>query len=311
MKLQTTLNIPSDFSIDYSSKIISLGSCFSENIGGLLVYHKFDILVNPLGILFHSEAIKNLIERAVHQKYYTQEDTIFYNNRWISLEAHSSLSRDSQEALLKDLNKSLDVIYQSLKTATHLFITLGTAWVYTYKKTDKIVANCHKIPQREFDKRLLSIEEITEDINQITSLVKSINPTITIAFSVSPVRHLKDGFIENQRGKAHLLTAIHKSLETNDTHYIPAYEIVMDELRDYRFYAEDMVHPNELAIKYIWEKFIHSYMDEKTQLLLNKVNAVQKALEHKPLFPNTPQYEAFKKATEAKIISLKKDGILF
>ncbi len=311
MKLQTTLNIPSDFSIDYSSKIISLGSCFSENIGGLLAYHKFDILVNPLGIFFHSGAIKKLIKRVVNQNYYTQKETVYYNNRWISLEAHSSLSKDSQQQLLDSFNKSLDDSYLKLKKATHLFITLGTAWVYTYKKTAEIVANCHKIPQKEFEKRLLSVEEITEDINQIISLVKSVNPTITVALSVSPVRHLKDGFVENQRSKAHLLTAIHKSLETNDAYYIPAYEIVMDELRDYRFYAEDMVHPNELAVKYIWEKFIHSYMDEKTQLLLSKVNAVQKALEHRPLFPNTPQYEAFKKATETKIELLKKEGISF
>ncbi len=311
MKLQTTLNIPSDFQLDYSSKIISLGSCFSENIGGLLAYHKFDVLVNPFGILFHSNAIKTVIERVVQQKYYTEKDTICHNNRWVSLEVHSSLGEHSQEMFLETINNTIKESYIALKNATHLFITLGTAWVYTHKETDKIVANCHKIPQKNFEKRLLSVEEITQDISQMITMLKSINPNIIPIFSVSPVRHLKDGFVENQRSKAHLLTAIHKSLEMNAGHYIPAYEIVMDELRDYRFYAEDMLHPNQIAIQYIWEKFIHTYMNEKTQQLLNKVSAVQKALEHRPLFPNTVQYQEFKEATAQKIEELKKEGILF
>ncbi|MBS9766845.1 MAG: GSCFA domain-containing protein [Flavobacteriaceae bacterium] len=311
MKLQTTLNIPSDFQLDYSSKIISLGSCFSENIGGLLAYHKFDILVNPFGILFHSNAIKTVIERIVEQKYYTEEDTICHNNRWVSLEVHSSFGENSQEMFLETINNTIKESAIAFKKATHLFITLGTAWVYTHKETDKIVANCHKIPQKNFEKRLLSVEEITQDISQMITMLKSINPSIIPIFSVSPVRHLKDGFVENQRSKAHLLTAIHKSLEMNDGHYVPAYEIIMDELRDYRFYAEDMLHPNQIAIQYIWEKFIHSYMSEKTRVLLNKVNAVQKALEHRPLFPNTVQYQEFKEATAQKIEELKKEGILF
>lgn len=311
MKLQTTLLLNNDFYIDYSSKIVSLGSCFSENIGELLQYHKFDICINPFGILFHPIAIKNIIKRIVLKEHFTEKDILLNRHLWCCLEVHSTLSNPSQQELLEKLNILLEESYQKLQNATHLFITLGTSWVYTHQATNTMVANCHKIPQKEFEKRILSTDEISIALKEIITLVNKLNPDITPVFTVSPVRHLKDGFIENQRSKAHLLTALHEVIDVEKAHYIPSYEIVMDELRDYRFYTEDLLHPNKIAIQYIWEKFINTYMDSTTQALVKKVNTVQKALTHKPLFPDSTEFKKFKKATDLKIAELQKSGISF
>lgn len=312
MQFRTIIPInKNDSPINYESKIMSIGSCFSENIGNLLNDYKFDITVNPLGILFHSTAIKNVIANAVKNKVYTELDVFYHNELWHCFDAHSKLSHSSKEILIDLLNKATSHTLQQLKNASHLLITLGTAWVYQHQKTSQIVANCHKVPQKEFSKQLLSVAKITDDLLQIIQLAKQVNPKLHIVFTVSPVRHLKDGFIENQQSKAHLLTAVHQVLNTENTSYFPSYEIMMDELRDYRFYKEDMLHPNQTAINYIWSKFVTAFMNNTTISILNEVEAVQKALQHKPFNPNSKKHQQFLKSVNRKIEDLKNYGIYF
>lgn len=287
--------------INYQSKLLLLGSCFSENIGDKLDYYKFQSKQNPLGILFHPKAIESLITRAMNEEKYTDKDIFFHNERWNSFEAHSSLSTSNREELLNNLNSSIQQTFQQLKNITHLIITIGTAWVYREITSDILVANCHKVPQKRFLKELLTVEEISESIEAINSLVKSINKDISIIYTVSPVRHLKDGFIENQRSKAHLLSAIHQVVEPrNNFYYFPSYEIMMDELRDYRFYNEDMIHPNKTAVNYIWEKFKEVWITEDSGQTMQEVETIQRGLNHKPFNPNSEAHQSFLKKLQQK-----------
>lgn len=294
--------------IDYNSKLLLIGSCFTENIGSKLEYFKFQNTINPFGILFHPKAIENLITNSINQKEYTEDDLIFHNERWHCFEAHSELSDSSKEVLLNKLNTTIKSTYEQLNNATHIIITLGTAWVYREITSDKIIANCHKIPQKHFLKELLTVDEISESLEAIITLIKSINPTIQTIFTVSPIRHLKDGFIENSRSKAHLTSAILAVISPrNHSHYFPSYEIMMDDLRDYRFYESDMIHPNKTAISYIWDQFKNIWIANSTNSLMEKIDTIQKGLQHRPFNKDSEQHQTFLKKLQNKITTLEKD----
>ena len=294
--------------IDYNSKLLLLGSCFSENIGNKLQYYKFQTTQNPFGILFHSKAIESFISNVINEKVYTEKDIFFHNERWHCFEAHSSLSALTKEELIEKLNNSIHTTKSNLKEVSHVVITLGTAWVYREIASDTLVANCHKVPQKKFLKELLSITEIAESLAAIKVLLKSINPKLTIIFTVSPVRHIKDGFVENMRSKAHLLSAIHQVVEKREqTFYFPSYELMMDELRDYRFYAEDMIHPNQTAINFIWEKFKQVWLHESTETVLKQVVTIQKGLAHRSFNPNSEAHQQFLANLELKRKSLEQE----
>ncbi|MDP2542352.1 GSCFA domain-containing protein [Tenacibaculum discolor] len=287
--------------ISYQSNLLLLGSCFSENIGNKLDYYKFQSKQNPFGILFHPKAIENLIIKALNKEKYTDKDVFFHNERWHTFEAHSSLSAINKNELLNSLNLSIQQTFEQLLNTTHLIITLGTAWVYREITSDTIVANCHKVAQKKFLKELLSVDEISESLKAINSLVKSVNKNISVIYTVSPVRHLKDGFIENQRSKAHLLLAIHEVVEPRSAiYYFPSYEIMMDELRDYRFYNEDMIHPNQTAINYIWKKFKEVWIAEGSYQTMQQVDTIQRGLNHKPFNPNSEAHQLFLKKLQQK-----------
>jgi len=290
--------------IDYQSNILLLGSCFVENIGKKLEYFKFQNLINPFGILFHPLAIENLISNAVQKKEYAEKDIFFHNEQWHCYNAHSKLSDVSKDNLIKELNKQLDLTHNYIKDSSHIIITLGTAWVYKHIETKAIVANCHKVPQKQFAKEILSIEEIKNSIKKIIDLIGSVNHKATIIFTVSPVRHIKDGFIENTQSKAHLITAIQSVLspraQSRDICYFPSYEIMLDELRDYRFYDEDMIHPNETAISYIWEKFQQVWTSSQAQETMNDVEYIQKGLLHEAFNPNSDAHLKFLQDLENK-----------
>ncbi|CAM1348554.1 GSCFA domain-containing protein [Tenacibaculum insulae] len=293
--------------INYNAKLMLLGSCFSENIGNKLAYYKFEATVNPFGILFHPKAIESFITNVINQKEYSENDIFYHNERWHCFEAHSCLSSSDKKELLYNLNQANKTTFNELQNASHLIITLGTSWVYREISTDNIVANCHKIPQKQFLKEILSVEEIIESLEAIISLLKTINNKISIIFTVSPVRHLKDGFLENQRSKAHLLSAIHQIIEPrNNTHYFPSYEIMMDELRDYRFYAEDMIHPNKTAITYIWERFSEVWLSEEAEQTMKEVATIQKGLTHRSFNPTSEAHLKFLKNLEQKKETLLK-----
>ncbi len=293
--------------IDYQSKILMIGSCFVENIGEKLSYYKLQNLRNPFGILFHPGAIENFIYRAINSKEYSSDDIFYHNERWHCFEAHSVLSDPKGEELLKNLNQNLRLTRDYLLKTSHILITLGTAWVYKNIESGKAVANCHKLPQKNFSKELLGVAEIQQSLTSLLSALKSINPDLTIIFTVSPVRHLKDGFVENQISKAHLITALHPLIIKNNplAHYFPAYEIMMDELRDYRFYAEDMLHPNSVAINYIWEKFVEVWFSSEAVSTLKQIGAIQKSLAHRPFDENSISYQSFSQKLQEKIKDLK------
>ena len=287
--------------IEHRSKILLIGSCFAENIGEKLAYFKFNSQVNPLGILFHPMAIESLITNTINKKNYTQEDVFLHNEIWNSFDAHSKLSHPSQEVILTALNKAINTTYHQLVEASHIVITLGTSWVYRHVESDKIVANCHKVPQKKFVKELLSVDEVSESLQAIVSLLRSVKSNSSLIFTVSPVRHLKDGFVQNNQSKSHLLAAIHQNIDLKDQiHYFPAYELMMDELRDYRFYADDMIHPNELAINYIWNRFSNVWMKPETHSIMNMIESIQKGLDHKPFHPESKQHLKFLNDLEQK-----------
>jgi len=292
--------------IDYNSKILMLGSCFTENIGTKLEYFKFLTTVNPFGIVFHPKAIENLISNAINEKEYSEENIFFHNEQWHSFEAHSKLSNPLKRVLLQDLNDANKLTHQQVHKSTHIIITLGTAWVYRFIESDTVVANCHKVPQKKFLKELLTVGEIAESLKATIALIRSINKSVSILFTISPVRHLKDGFIENQQSKSHLITATHQVVEfRNNVSYFPSYEIMMDELRDYRFYNEDMIHPNQTAIDYIWKKFTETWISDNTIQIMEDIDSIQKGLAHKPFHPKSEQHQKFLKNITTKIKELQ------
>jgi len=309
MKLQTQLPISKEFRnpISYDSKILSLGSCFSENIGNQLSFYKFQSVQNPFGILFHPKAIEQLIIDAINQKKYTEQDVFLINERWHCFDAHSSLSHSEKETLLTNLNDAILLTHQQLLDATHVYITLGTAWTYRHIESDTIVANCHKVPQKKFLKELLSISDIAACLEAIVTLIKSVNRNTSIVFTVSPVRHLKDGFTENQQSKSHLISAIHQVVDGGRTSsYFPSYEIMMDELRDYRFYGEDMIHPNKTAIQYIWNRFTEAWISSDAKATMEEVEKIQNGLSHRAFNPNSDAHQQFLSKIQDDIKTLQK-----
>ena len=275
--------------IDYNSKIMSLGSCFAVNMAEKLDYFKFQNTCNPFGILFHPLAIEKFIGFVVSQKEFTEQDVFFHNERWHCYDVHSDLSNTSKEELIKNLNVIIQSTYIQLQEASHIIITYGTACVYRNIENNSIVANCHKVPQKQFDKEILSVETNEKSILNTIGLIQKVNPDCNIIFTVSPVRHIKDGFVENQVSKAHLLSAIYRL----QTEYFASYEIMMDELRDYRFYAEDMLHPNATAINYIWERFKETTISQESLAVMEEVETIQKGMAHRPFSPDSESHQRF------------------
>lgn len=312
MNFTTKIDIPQNPNpIDYNSKIVSLGSCFAENIGDKFQYFKFQSATNTFGIIFNPVSIERIIDRVVNDILFTEEDIFFHNERWHCFEVHSDLSHSKAEEFLENLNQILVETKKQLQEATHIIITYGTSWVYRNIERDAIVANCHKVPQKQFDKELLSVSIIEKSIENTINLIQTINPNFSFIFTVSPVRHLKDGFVENQWSKANLITAIHEKLrftkncDLKTAIYFPSYEIMMDELRDYRFYAEDMLHPNQTAIDYIWERFSESFIDENSFQAMKEVQEIQKGLNHRSFNPDSEQHLKFISKLHQKINFIK------
>jgi len=292
--------------IDYDSRIISFGSCFAQNIGEKFSYFKFQNTVNPFGIIFNPVSIENLISRAVNNQKFTENDIFFHNDLWHCFEVHSELTHSDKTIFLDRLNQILSDFHLQIFKSTHFQITYGTSWVYRNKSSNSIVANCHKVPQSQFEKEILSVATIEKSIKNTIDLIQKVNPNCHFIFTVSPVRHIKDGFVENQRSKAHLITAIHSSIShLPSSNYFPSYEIMMDELRDYRFYAEDMLHPSQTAIDYIWKRFSENYISEENFATMEEVCSIQKGLAHRPFNPNTASHQKFLNTLKNKIFKLQ------
>jgi hypothetical protein len=293
--------------ITFDSKIMLLGSCFAESMGKKFDYFKFQNTTNSFGIIFNPVSLAKLIERSAQKEYYTEEDIFFHNDLWQCYEVHSELSHPDKELFLSNLNSIVELTHRHIGSLTHCIITLGTSWVYRNIETNEIVANCHKVPQKQFSKELLSPEIIAQSIESILFTISVVNPNCNFVFTVSPVRHIKDGFAENTLSKSHLISALHKTIThlPSPISYFPSYEIMMDELRDYRFYAEDLLHPNQTAIDYIWIQFFENYISESEFGLMNQICEVQRALQHRPFNPNTESYLKFLEHLNLKIDKIK------
>jgi len=299
----------SKFPIDYQSKILSFGSCFAENMASKFDYYKFQNSCNPFGILFHPLAIENSISRIINLELFEEKDLFVNNERWHNFELHSDLSNPDKEALLIEINELLVATNKQIKEATHCIITYGTSWVYRNKQSNKIVANCHKVPQTNFDKELLLVSDIENAIQNTILLIEKVNPSCNLIFTISPVRHIKDGFVENQQSKANLIAALHATVASKNapSTYFPSYEIMMDELRDYRFYAEDLLHPSTMAIDYIWQRFRATAISETVLSTLDGMDAIQKSLLHKPFNPTSESHRKFLFQLQEKITKIQEN----
>ena len=291
--------------INHSHRLFLIGSCFTEQIGNKLSNCKFQIIDNPNGILFNPISISESIQNYIDNKQYTPDDLFLNNEIWGSWDHHTRFSSVSQDECLSKINQSQSHAHQFLKTTDWILITLGSSFVYELKDGN-VVANCHKVPTDKFNKKLLNSGEIKSCLKSTIESLRIFNPGIKIIFTISPVRHLRDGFIENNRSKSNLINAVHDI--TNDysnAFYFPAYELIIDDLRDYRFFAEDMVHPNYQATNYVWEKFIYTCIDDSSKELMKEIGMITSARNHKPFNPTSEQHRQFLKTNLQRSISLQ------
>ena len=288
--------------IAHKDAILLCGSCFATNVGERLTQAKFNVCVNPSGVIYNPASIHDNLRQILQRKVYTENDLFEADGQYHSFSHHSSFSSPDKEEALQKMNAARAAATVYLKKGAWLILTFGTAYVYKLKNENRIVANCHKQPDILFERSRMSIEAIIALWIPLMEEIRRINPDIKFLFTVSPIRHRKDGLRENQLSKATLLLSV-EALEKHfdGCYYFPAYEIMNDELRDYRFYAEDMVHPSPLAIDYIWERFQSCLMDEDTQTSIREWQPICRAMEHRPFNPESEAYKKFLSQTLLKI----------
>ncbi len=275
--------------------VLLVGSCFSEHIGKHLSDLKFNVSSNPFGIVFNPKSMATTLLRIIDKNYFNATDVFEKDGLWYSLHAHSSVYGESQQQLLDKLNLHIDQWNEQLKNAHWLTLTFGSAFVYKHIEQEQIVANCHKLPQALFEKHLLQVTEIVEDYNLLINKLHQFNPNLRIVFTVSPVKHLRDGVVENSVSKAILIHAIHQLINLHKTAaYFPAYELVNDDLRDYRFYESDMAHPNKSAIDYVWKRFSEAYFNDITNSINEKIKHIHQAYHHRLINETTSASIKFK-----------------
>ena len=279
--------------ICYRDHIMLMGSCFVENIGHKLLSGRFATCLNPFGIVFNPASIASGVRMLVENKRFSEDDLCFHDGQWHSFSHHSRYSASDKNECLSRINAELVSASSFLRKSTILIITFGTAWIFERADNGKVVSNCHKMPAENFRRRLLSAEEISALFSEALSAVIQINPQIKILFTLSPVRHFKDGAENNSLSKAVLRLAIDNLCSQHKAKYFPAYELVMDDLRDYRFYDSDLCHPSLQAIEYIWEKFSECYFENETKNILKKIEDLNAALHHKPFNPGSDMYRKF------------------
>lgn len=280
--------------LSHETKLMTIGSCFSEHIGNRLKNACFDVDINPTGVLFNPASILISLDNILQKKVFTEADMFQNGSLWGSLMHSTLFSSPDLEQALHQINSRMEHAHQQLLSLDYMLITFGTAWVFTLKSAGKVVANCHKLPPNLFERRRLTVHEIVADYRDVFIQIKKINPKLKLIFTVSPVRHLKDGVHENNLSKSILHLAIEQICKDLDfAYYFPAYEILIDELRDYRFYAEDMVHPSNQAVDYIWERFSTFAMSAETIAITKEIEAFRRLENHRPIHQNTPEYQQF------------------
>ena len=299
--------------LSHKQKLLLIGSCFTENIGEKLKKYKFSVLQNPNGILFNPVSVAEALVDYVENTNFTEADLFELNEGWHSWKHHSRFSAITAEDALSRINQSTKEANRYLKEADYLLITLGSSWIYALTekalnaKVGAVAANNHKAPADWFYKRLMTTEEVLQVLDNVLHRLFVFNPGLKIIFTISPVRHLREGLIENNRSKAVLIQAVHHLVDKFDKlFYFPAYELVIDDLRDYRFYAEDLVHPNYFATQYVWEKFVDACVDQESKKIMEEIHSINLAYQHKPFNEKTEAHQEFKRKYLEKAIDLQK-----
>ena len=307
MNFRVQVELPErETEILHSERIMLFGSCFAENIGNLLAENKFRCDMNPFGVLYNPLSIVGALRQIMDGKRYGEADLFASSGRWHSWMHHSDFSASSPEACLELINGRMEKASSSLDHLDWLMVTWGTAYAYVLKETGCVVGNCHKQPDRLFDRKRLGVDEIVEAWVGLLSDLRKRNPNLKVLFTVSPIRHAKDGMHGNQLSKATLLLAIDElCARCPNCHYFPSYEILMDELRDYRFYADDMLHPSARAVEYVWECFGKCYFGAKTQEVMKEWTEIKKGISHKPFDPESEAYRSFLSQIVLKIARIK------
>ena len=284
MKFRTEINPhPAPFLIDDQTRIITGGSCFAEHTGNFLKQHWFNVRVNPFGTMFNPHSLANILDRVVENRLFSPDDIFYHDGQWKSFELYTLFNHPGKDTYLARINDLISSVRRFLKQADIMILTYGTAQIFVEKQTGKRVANCHKIPASRFEKQMLTADEIYRLTEHIYATVRRLNPVMKFIFSVSPVRYLQDGLTANAQSKARLLDAVisftrkHKA----GTYYFPAYEIFTDDLRDYRFYAADLIHPGEQGIRYVTEIFTRIFFDNKGKQMLQETEKLRKMIEHR------------------------------
>jgi len=307
MKFSTTVDIHvSSRKISHEHKILTLGSCFAQHMGEKFKYYCFDAFVNPYGVQYNPASIAQGIKRLISGKIFETSDFFQHGSLWNSFQHSNLYSKSDLTDVQSAVNQSFILSSEALKVADYLIITPGTAWIYEFAATGELVSNCHKLPASDFNRKRLSVEEIVDLFSTLFDELLNLNHQLCVIFSISPVRHWKDGAHENNVSKAILLLAVEKLISKYPKHsdYFPAYEIMMDELRDYRFYADDMIHPSAVSIDYIWECFSERYFDKETKGMIRDVENHRKLLEHRPIHQDSDETLRMKNSVERMRASL-------
>jgi len=299
---------PSDVRIHHQTPLLALGSCFVAHIGTRLHQLKFPITLNPFGIIFNPGSVAHTLERLLSGMPFEAGELIEYQQCWHSPAHHGQFSHPRQDTALVNINQALTQGHLALQQATRLIITLGSAHVFVLRSSGKIVANCHKLPAALFERRRLSVDEIIAQLSPLCRQLQQQQAELQIILTVSPVRYLRDGFTENQRSKASLILAAAALCEQLPfVHYFPAYELFMDDLRDYRFCDADMIHPNQTAIDYIWQAFVQTYCDDTCQQVMQRIAKINQGLNHRPLHPESEAHRKFIQQWHRQLAELEAD----
>lgn len=311
MEFRTTIRIGDNQGwLHHSDSLMMMGSCFSDNIGAKLRAAMMLVDINPFGTIYNPLSIASSLNRLIDNKPIAGMDLFQQNGVWNSYAFHSRYSMPDKEAALLRMNQRIAKAHEHLRTSQVLVVTLGTALVYRLRATGQVVNNCHKVPQHQFERKLLNVSETVKALSDVCCRLREFNPELRIIFTVSPIRHVADGLETNSLSKATLRVAINEVLtilEDPLLTYFPAYEIVNDDLRDYRFYATDMVHPSEVAIEYIWQMFQASYFDDRSAQAIARCERVSKRLAHRPMSGNREVVERFNADTRTVVRNLVKE----
>jgi len=302
LKNRTELSTsPSKYKINHRDAICLIGSCFSDEIGDLMTFHKFGVLANPFGTLYHPSAILQNIQCSIERPDHVEADLIVQRDeRYAHYHLHSDIMEKSPSLLIDAIRHNRQITRDYLGSIDWIIITLGTAHQYHHNELNISVANCHKQPDALFDRQLSSYEQLVYQLNQIVTILAHHRPHARTILTVSPVRHLRDGLSTNSRSKSLLISAAHETADRHESvEYFPAYELMIDDLRGYRYYKGDLIHPNEQAVSYIWQHFSDRYFDIQTIELNTQIRKVQKALSHRPLDKDSESYKAHMRRTTA------------